>query len=418
MSRIKTDYEKVFNKDLIKDTDVTNYLEIKNVTEVKLKKRQYFIMECVAIILLFCFVMEIFGESIFGKEIFGVEVKKAIQFIQLSGDFEVPNMGLIIVLFFVGAFLHMIISSIIHHIAFEEVRKVYISEDKGRLCGMLGMCQAFMGVIKWCYCYDFKLAKYYKKNITSMYKKNKQCKCNKKYISTEKLCVQCHDTIKFMIKFFVKFSNWMNLTVSISLMGIIIILFIFNISGWLFVIVYSLLLYRLFSRSLEIALAFYKDVVRVDRMIFESNKEYDSADEKKIDEVIYLHGWKNSYIRKPMRISLAVHSFLEILIMFTMVYLLTFVISFNCSQIPSNIANYVSGKYIHEFFLYATSISFFNISYVNYSYWYWNLLHVWQVTMSMVLIILSIAAYIGFEDDVFERERDFFAEVFTRNQKK
>ena len=34
--------------------------------------------------------------------------------------------------------------------------------------------------------------------------------------------------------------------------------------------------------------------------------------------------------------------------------------------------------------------------------------------MIMILIILSVAAYLGIEDDVFERERDFFAKVLPK----
>ena len=59
-------------------------------------------------------------------------------------------------------------------------------------------------------------------------------------------------------------------------------------------------------------------------------------------------------------------------------------------------------------FAYAVSICFFNISYINYGVPWWNILHVWQVTMSMVLIILCIACYLGKSDDMYPRESEFF----------
>ena len=43
------------------------------------------------------------------------------------------------------------------------------------------------------------------------------------------------------------------------------------------------------------------------------------------NEKVYLHDWKNTYIRKPLRISLAIHSLLELVLMFTCAYILTFI---------------------------------------------------------------------------------------------
>ncbi|MBL2347128.1 hypothetical protein ELJ07_33810, partial [Klebsiella pneumoniae] len=63
---------------------------------------------------------------------------------------------------------------------------------------------------------------------------------------------------------------------------------------------------------------------------------------------------------------------------------------------------------------YATSICFFNISSVNYGFIVWNILHVWQVAMSMILIILCIAAYLGNDDDMYTRESKFFARTLRK----
>ncbi|MEM5681791.1 hypothetical protein AAHB46_25450 [Bacillus paranthracis] len=76
----------------------------------------------------------------------------------------------------------------------------------------------------------------------------------------------------------------------------------------------------------------------------------------------------------------------------------------------SKINDYIVEGKVYEFFVYAVSICFFNISYINYGVPLWNILHVWQVTMSMVLIILCIAAYFGRSDDMYKRESEFLLE--------
>ncbi|MGR6014098.1 hypothetical protein ACT7CM_00420 [Bacillus paranthracis] len=141
--------------------------------------------------------------------------------------------------------------------------------------------------------------------------------CGKNYIDKDDLCIQCNDSLKFMTKFHVKFSNWYNLVISIFLAVAVIFIGIHGNYSYPKGIIYTLfilLLLRLVSRTIEIAKAFYDDVVQVGVRIY--NKK---------NEKVYLHDWKNTYIRKPLRISLAIHSLLELVLMFTCAYILTFI---------------------------------------------------------------------------------------------
>ncbi|HDR6269956.1 TPA: hypothetical protein QCU37_003480 [Bacillus cereus] len=247
------------------------------------------------------------------------------------------------------------------------------------------------------------------------------------------LCIQCNDSIKFMTKFYVKFSNWCNVMSVMILVFLIICLGVVeNLPYMCIFIIFLWLLLRMVSRTWEIARAFYNDVVRVGARIF----NHDGKD-------IYLHSWKNSYIRKPLRISLAIHSLLELILMFTCAYILTFtifgsqlgfqvqesvksptqevnsVIENKINQIEKEITlpkvhDYIVEKKVYEFFVYAISICFFNISYINYGLFMWNVLHVWQISMSMVMIILCIAAYLGNSDDMHKRESEFFSRTLKK----
>ncbi|KQL33589.1 hypothetical protein AN960_20885 [Bacillus sp. FJAT-25509] len=240
-------------------------------------------------------------------------------------------------------------------------------------------------------------------------KKKKECICGIQMYQYEELCVQCHDSIRIMNKFFIKFSNWLNVTLTCVLGTLIVGMLLFknSVVTFFIYILFFTLLYRLLSRTIEIGTAFYKDVVQVKARIFG----------KVGNKKIYLHGWKDSFIRKPLRISLAVHSLFELLISFFLLYILTYFLFNEIIIDPltkSKITDYISGESILDFIFYTISITFFNISYTNYNLWLWNLLHVWQVTLSTILIVLSIASYLSYDDDVSERDADFFEDVLPK----
>ncbi|PDZ41603.1 hypothetical protein CN520_28685 [Bacillus cereus] len=272
---------------------------------------------------------------------------------------------------------------------------------------------------------DYTIASRYKKELEEKIFIECRCDCknNTKYVSEKNgRCINCYDLYKFSNKFFIKFSNWLNVACVAFGMFLLLISLIFGdfckeLKDMFIIVLFTMLSYRLISRSLEIGRAFYSDAVRVDSKIFVLNENQSSKCDLTYKEKIYLHKWKNSYIRKPMRISLAVHSLFELTLMFAMMYILTFLI-FNVGALDtSKVGEYITGTGIYEFLLYSISLSFFNISFINYGLLAWNILHVWQVAMSMILIILSLAAYLGEGDDVSERESDFYASVLSRKTK-
>ncbi|MDL2418940.1 hypothetical protein ACTIGL_22980 [Bacillus shihchuchen] len=101
----------------------------------------------------------------------------------------------------------------------------------------------------------------------------------------------------------------------------------------------------------------------------------------------------------------------ELTLMFAMMYILTFLIFDVGALDTSKVGEYITGTGIYEFLLYSISLSFFNISFINYGLLAWNILHVWQVAMSMILIILSLAAYLG-KEMMYPREKAIFMLLF------
>ncbi|KLA29508.1 hypothetical protein [Bacillus cereus] len=272
---------------------------------------------------------------------------------------------------------------------------------------------------------DYHFASYFKSRIKEFHKNqsSKLHKCEEHtYISKkDKLCIHCWDSIKNANKFFIEFSNWINLIYTFLLV-LLAFSFIFIQNDIANLIFLFYLLFRTLSRSTEIIFAFYKDVVRVNFALFE-----DLSQKNKAERIIYMHKWRYSNLRKPARISLAVHSLIEMALTFSLLYfLVTKVFYEQMLQSPSivnlisysnlmhydtmkNLINFSSNFY--NYFLYGVSMSFFNFSYTNYNLWIWNLLHVWQVIVSIVLIILSVASYLGLEDNMEKRDEEFFKQL-------
>jgi hypothetical protein len=204
------------------------------------------------------------------------------------------------------------------------------------------------------------------------------------------------DRIKIERKFFVEYSNWFN--VCFIIIVTILIIGIWNYHGFIVDILYYFLLFRLLSRSIEIVYAYYKDVVRVDSIIFKrciKNKT----------ETIYINNWKSSAIRKPARISLACHTLFELVLTFTLLYYFVASIS-SSNNLPVNTLSLY-----WEFFVYSLSINIFNFSFTSYPNLLWSILHVAQVFIGVVLIVLSLARYLGLSDEITVRDEEFFIKV-------
>lgn len=382
MSMVKDDFKDVYINTPIKVDDENNYIKLKTVSE---KIIQY--LKGISIVLLLCTII-IF--AIFNKT-------------KLKGneEMEIDSVFWLIFLPFISIVFYIFFSYILHRIAFSCVRRVYFTSN----LKLPNLFNKIKYIISWLFTPDLMLSKHYKAKYIELIKADESCKCESHKYKNDELCIQCYDSIRIMNKFFIKFSNWLNVIFSVTI-GIVVLIIIMVDIGYKNIILFYLfcsLIYRLFSRTIEIALAFYKDVVQVNGRIF-----------RKDNKKIYLHGWMNSFLRKPARISLAVHSLFELLVTFFLLYLLTFLL-FGDSLLNTNKVNdYIIGNSIFEFILYTISVMFFNISYINYGFILWNILHVWQVTLSTILIVLSIASYLGYEDDLYKRENDFFVNVLPK----
>ncbi|PFD04464.1 hypothetical protein [Bacillus cereus] len=226
------------------------------------------------------------------------------------------------------------------------------------------------------------------------------------------------------------FLNWMNVCKIIVIACII--LFIWGSNNVVIKIFFWFLVFHFLSRSLEIILAFYHDTVTVKAKTF--IKRVDNLEDDY--EILYLNKWKNSSIRRTTRISLAVYSLIEMIISFSILYY--FLCLFNQinpneifptnNEILSKISynNYIfsiskaetsmficNEKLFEQYphiLLHSIEVSFFNISFIKSTLIH-ACIHMWQVLMSIVLISISIASYLGSDDNVSEREASYFSEI-------
>ncbi|WP_337050690.1 hypothetical protein [Priestia megaterium] len=208
------------------------------------------------------------------------------------------------------------------------------------------------------------------------------------------------------------FLNWINLIKTVIFAFIII-----GLIGYEGFIIYTLIAFFFFhfiSRTIEIFYAFYKDIVRVDSKTFYNGiiKKSDNMGIFKYVPV-YINDWKNSAIRKPMRISLAIHSIIEVVLSFSLIY---YFAALTSAVYPTGFKldfNYTwSFNSYLKMLLYSTSVSFFNFSFPTKSLLL-CVLHIWQLLISIVLISLSIASYMGRDDKLTDRESRYFFYIDT-----
>ena len=272
-------------------------------------------------------------------------------------------------------------------------------------------------------------------------------------IDNDGIDVKNWNTIKILFQNFIIKSNWLNVCISIIITLVITIFIVWQtpvkigigILQFLFICVFI----RLVSRGLEIALAFYKDVVKVDSKLFfevkiEKNKAKDSNTYSivAIQRTKYINGFKSSLLREGTRLSLAVHSLLELFITFGLAFFLLFNIlsildesyffptsnSFSL-EIESNHINptkedikitstadiSISAPSYVEAFLFSSSLGLFNISYVTYQNILISILHFYQVLLSAILILLSIARYINNDKTLSPQDERLYEIVALKN---
>jgi hypothetical protein len=254
----------------------------------------------------------------------------------------------------------------------------------------------------WLFSPDYFYALSFKNKICD---EHKHIKCSNNtcpsdcYVDTDGICLLAWDTIKIKMKYFVIFSNWNNVILS-SIIAIITVLS-WGYNNGITDLLFSIIIFRVISRFLEISIAFFKDVVRVDDKLFIREDDQDT---------IYIHRWKNTFLLKSGRISLAIHSIVEVIILFSLIYYFIYNTAGDQKDIKTMIGNNNDLNFIN-FFLLSASVSFLNFSYTSFCNIFWSVAHVSQVILSLVLISLSIASYIGLDSNLLERDLQFFEDL-------
>ncbi|KNH13895.1 hypothetical protein ACS78_27615 [Priestia megaterium] len=312
----------------------------------------------------------------------------------------------------IAFFLYIIITFSMHYLALKCIKNPYLSslnedtESNNIRKINLKRTNLFLLIIS----PDYFFAKTFKNFINDFYS-NKDCTCEANCPSSKngnKEISFCNwDSIKNARRFFIEFSNWFNVIVTV-LCTFIIVVCIRDNEGFLVDIIYYLLCYRIISRSIEILYAYFKDVVKVDSIIF-TNKSNESK---------YINNWKSSSLRKTARVSLAIHTLVEVVLVFSLFYYLTYWrIIDECIECLPDVLDKTQFVDFYSFVLYSISISSFNFSFTSYHYLIWTLAHVLQVLLSMILIVLSLAQYISNNDEMSARDERFFLKVGTSPKK-
>lgn len=141
-------------------------------------------------------------------------------------------------------------------------------------------------------------------------------------------------------------------------------------------IYYAFLIFHTMSRVIEISFAFYQDVV-VSRM--NHNLEI---------------GERLSNLKRGNRISLAVHSYIEIALIFSIIYYLQ----------PS-LTNVSKDGTLLDYILYSFSVMAYNFSFSNDFTTFGKFIHLNQIFVSITLVVLSIANYLGLKDEMSQYEK-------------
>jgi hypothetical protein len=262
---------------------------------------------------------------------------------------------------------------------------------------------------------DFYFATVYKKHLRSLLTIH-PCSINKDCKHSYKICYHQWDSIKIAKKYFIQFSNWINI-ITVSLLGIIVLILHEHTVTYFDSMLLGIIVFRIFSRFIELSIAFYKDNVPVNDKIFKSEAGIES---------VYIHRWKNSLLLKSSRISLAVHSLIEVIILFSLFYFLASNVGF--IEIPFSKPAFtvdndlgitiLEDNYKPQFtdyLLYTISVTAMNFSFdPTYVVSWLGLAHIVQVILSLVLIVLSIASYIGLENTLSKREESFYLATHTK----
>jgi hypothetical protein len=265
---------------------------------------------------------------------------------------------------------------------------------------------------------DYFWAEYYKRKIGS--------------IITNDPLITPYDLeyIRLVKKFYIERCNWSNIIITIIIAVICFVSFSKEpiLYGWVPSSACIFILYRTISRVLEILIAFYHDIVEQREKIFyffsyEDNYKTihhdavkDIANNQDIKTSIenkcfsYFSPWNNTLLLPASRTSLALHSLLEVTIIFSVLY---FLLSGLYHYLPSycfypSIERSDFGNLgVMKFILYSFSVAVTLPDLKLDSYW--SVLVALQILVSLVLIIMSLAHYLGRGYEMQKHEKEIYA---------
>ncbi len=247
--------------------------------------------------------------------------------------------------------------------------------------------------------------------------------------------------IKIERKFFIEWTNWSNIIITVLSVIISVRLFYFSSSKSILIISIWFLIFRLISRGIEISIAFYSDVVQVQSQVFKKSKgkvnsgevihqndKYDINnhicrrnndvicnffEEELTENIVYIDKFKSSILRSEARISLAMHTLVELFYLYSAIYIYcdwAFILDNNIEVMSPLNALLIS-----------MSLGVFNISYsMDYNNLIMGVIHVSQVFLSVILILLSLAQYLSKSDNINENEYEnrLYSYVYLNAMKK
>lgn len=243
---------------------------------------------------------------------------------------------------------------------------------------------------------DLFYAKYNKNSIKVNIKINRKDYGGNSFYKDEKGYTPNHwNAIKIELKSYIQNCNWLNVIISVILAIIGFIIIKLNYIPYFYIQLFlCIIIFRIISRGIEVIISFYKDIVTTETKLFHSESDNGKNYE-------YIYGFKSSILNQKARLSLAIHTLFEFVILFAIAYYVffNFLALTDCSFISVNQSscekNEITPPSFYEMLLFSGSLGVFNISYGNYQNILLGFLHVSQILISAVLILISIAQYAG-----------------------
>ncbi|CAH1219002.1 hypothetical protein PAECIP111892_04643 [Paenibacillus auburnensis] len=245
--------------------------------------------------------------------------------------------------------------------------------------------------------------------------------------------------VRLLKKFYIERCNWANL--SFTMLGSLLMIYsLGGGNGLTGIIPYTLFIfiaYRSVSRTMEILIAFYNDILKSrEKIFFKNGTDTVTLNNDKLDvdprrrhenlriinnpprEIRYIYPWKNSLLLPSSRASLAIHSLLEIIMLFALLYFLMVGVSdyiFIGKDAPTLPEGLEGDIGIIKYFIFSFSVA---VTLPDIESTLWAIPLFMQILSSLVLMIMSLAYYLGKEHDIKGHEKQLYGERARENVKR